>query len=211
MVALTSWPPQSKASILTVLVVALLGGCFRPYQWFPIDRDQVAQTPRAPQRCQPRPLTYDPPRAALLGGEPRRLWRWAEQAFPESFRIGRSGRLALVPGQVPGVALQLRVRRGRVALLVIQSHHEDHHTAPPLSRASLRRFLSEATGCPSYRLCRARVDLDETRWRGHTTCATARVPLQMTTARRSRDVISLALWLPRPHRRHRSQRPVNDR
>ena len=79
--------------------------------------------------------------------------------------------------------------------------------AQPLARQAVARFLLVATGCDTYVLCHALARFEEVRFRGHTTCEGSRVPLVVVTSRSSRDVISVATWLPSLTRRRRHNRP----
>jgi hypothetical protein len=186
----------SCIACVAAIALSLLPGCAAPIQWLAGDDAPSARTPAAPQRCEDEHLRFEPRRHALLGNRPAVFWSWAQEELPTNFRHGRDGRIVLIPTTTPGVALHASLRNGTVAAITIQSHAESEALALPLARDAVSRFLLDATGCETYTLCHALSRFDEVRFRGHTTCATARVPLVLVTAPSSRDVISVATWLP---------------
>jgi hypothetical protein len=192
--------------LLSGFSTALAAGCAGPVQWLAEGSSPSARTPTAPSRCDDERLRFEPSRAVLLGNRPAALWRWAERDLPTNFRHGRRGRLALIPTASPGVALHASLDDGTVTSLTVQSHATSEAAALPLSRQGVARFLMAATGCSSYTLCHALSRFDEVRFRGHTTCAAARVPLQLVTARSSREVVSVATWVPAIARRRGARR-----
>jgi hypothetical protein len=198
-----------RARLIAGLAAAALGfptGCAAPIEWLAGDVAPTARAPEAPQRCGDERLQFRPRRSALLGNRPAELWSWARHELPTNFRHGRDGRIALIPTTSPGVALHASLRDGTVAAITIQSHAESEALALPLARDAVARFLVDATGCGTYTLCRALSRFDEIRFRGYTTCGDIRVPLELVTPPSSRDVVSVATWLPgfgRARRQHR--------
>ena len=92
--------------------------------------------------------------------------------------------------------MYVNIRDGQIASLHIQSHAASVASARPLSRTAVRRFLRDATGCDSYRLCHARANYDSVRFRGHTTCSSAHVPMKLVTPPVDRRVVSVSVWMP---------------
>ncbi len=92
--------------------------------------------------------------------------------------------------------MQATLRSGEVAFLLVQSHATSVTAATPLTSDAVSRFLADATGCDTYRICQARSAADDIRFRGNTTCEGTEVPLQIITPRHSHEVISVAVWSP---------------
>lgn len=178
------------------LAAAGLAACPRPPVWLASPSVEPAQAPGVPVRCGEPRLVFRPERAALLGAPPGVLREWAAVAFPDHFRVGGRGQFGLVPNSAPGAALMAATRYGQVVFLSVQSHDRSAASAAPLAAEALREFLRQATGCSSYRLCDARVDLDEARYRGYTTCPSVQVPVRVVTARNGRGIVGVATWLP---------------
>lgn len=180
-----------------LLFVALIStSCSAPITWIAQQEQQSAQAPQAFERCKNVELGFNPEDRVLLGGKASNFWQWAQQELPNNFRLGHSGRLALMPNSSPGVAMQISMRDGVVASLVIQSHSSSASTAQPLSRDAVHRFLRDATGCTAYKLCQAKANFDGIRFQGHTTCSSAQVPMKLVTPSSGHSIISVAVWMP---------------
>lgn len=203
-------PRARRHACFAAVALSLATGCATPIQWLANGDAPTARAPAAPQRCDDERIRFEPRRGALLGNRPAAFWSWAQHELPTNFRHGRNGRIALIPTASPGVSLHASLRHGTVAAITIQSHAASEALAPPLARDAVARFLLDATGCQTYTLCHALSRFDEIRFRGHTTCTNARVPLVLVTPSSSRDVISVATWLPglsraRGQHRHRAR------
>ncbi len=164
--------------------------------WFPTEELPAATTPRAPSECRLDQARFRPSKRVLLGRSPAAVLRWASDHLPHNYRVGRAGSWGLMPPTTPGTVLQARIREGQVAMVGIQSHGLNPSDLRPLSREALHRFLDDAAGCSSYRLCRARQDLDHTIFTGFTACRDVRVPMRIVGLRHRREVIGVAVWLP---------------
>lgn len=179
------------------IVFSVLGACHTDVTWLAERGTTSAFVPRTPSHCQKGALRFEPSRRTLLGNRAKTTWHWAEENLPPGMRIRNRGRIALMPTQSPGVALQLRILSGRVGFIVLQSYATSSSRARPLTRGAVVAFLESATGCRRFELCKARATLDEVSFRGRTTCPNQRAPIQVVTPRLGAGVISVATWLPR--------------
>lgn len=181
-------------SAACLIVVASCGP--RPITWHETSEFPAAKAPSAPAKCALDEARFTPSRPVLLGHSPTELFRWAKRHLPDNYRVGQRRKLGLMPSKTPGTALQAHVSSSKVALVTIQSHARIAADASPFAKEALKRFLLDAAGCSSYRLCQAAANLEEVTYTGYTTCPEVRVPLRLVTTRYRREVTSITVWVP---------------
>lgn len=181
-------------SLASLIMVASCGP--GPISWYETNDLPAAKAPAVPTKCALKRARFSPSSPVLLGHSPTELFSWARKQLPDNYRVGQRRKLGLLPNKSPGTALQAHVRSSKIALVTVQSHARVAANARPFSREAVRRFLLDVAGCSSYRLCRARSNLEEVTYSGYTTCPDVRLPLRLSTTRYRREVMSITVWVP---------------
>jgi hypothetical protein len=182
---------------VVALAIVVASGCRTPsIAWLATDGVPAARAPSHPSKCALDRSVFHPSRPVLIGSPPSGVVRWAKTQLPTNYRVGRDGTLGLVPSREPGTALHARIRGDKVVMIEVQNHARTATDVVGIAEPALGRFLLDAAGCSSFRICAARANIDDLTFTGYTTCPAVRVPVRIVASPHRREINAVAVWLP---------------